>query len=401
MPSNFAWVDFAEDDRQRMMEILHLFRDREIREELGVGTVRDAFSDILFPGTSTLHTRVKYMLFVPWVFIKLERSKTSSEKIAEYSRWDEIRLVKSLLGEGETDGVIGRVAKESLKILPSMMYWSGLGKWGIRLFDGTLYQYFRSLDNFYTQKDKVVKSDDNELISKMVNNWDPHLPSYPKNFPHGVKLQLELKEAEYLQHRILTSYSSSLLGFLIAKTKRTNVDFVWFHPEYGSFKEEHKRIVTHARNFSDSIYGASLLYNLMLSQKAKMPDKIEEYSYKISQWASLMEGRKREFQKWDLKEFWEIVFLENPRINRRTKQFIDNWIYLIRSIRDLSKLGGNDNARQLIYRREFRIKGNRSRLKNPRMLAQWGGASGAFPIGFRWNIARRIIEDIHKGLRRD
>ncbi|MBA7670354.1 hypothetical protein ES703_78499 [subsurface metagenome] len=401
MPSSFAWVDFAEDDRQRMMEILHLFRDKEIREELGVGTVRDAFSDILFPGTSTLHTRVKYMLFIPWIFIKLEGSKTSSEKIAEYSRWYEIRLVKVLLEERETDGVIGKVAKDSLKILPSIMYWSGLGKWGIRIFDGTLYQYFRALDNFYTQKEKVVKSDDNELIAKMANNWDPHLPSYPKNFPDGATLQLKRKEATYLQHRILTSCSSSLLGYLMAKTKRTNVDFVWFHQEYGSFNEEHKRIVTHARNFSDSIYGASLLYNLMLSQEANMTDRIDEYSDKISQWSSLMKDRKREFQKWDLKEFWETVFLENPRINRLTKRFIENWIYLIRSIRDLSKLGGNDSARQLIYKREVRIKGNRSRLKNPRMLAQWGGASGAFPIGFRWKIARKIIEDIHKGLRRD
>jgi len=88
MPSTFSWVDFAEDDRQRIMEILHLFRDKEIREELGVGTVRDALSDILFSGTSTLHTRVKYMLLIPCIFIKLERSKTSSAKIAEYSRWD-------------------------------------------------------------------------------------------------------------------------------------------------------------------------------------------------------------------------------------------------------------------------------------------------------------------------
>jgi len=78
MPSSFKWVDFAEDDRQKMMEILHLFGEKEIREELGIGTVRDAFSDILFPGTSTLHTRAKYMLFVPWIFMKHERKQTHS-----------------------------------------------------------------------------------------------------------------------------------------------------------------------------------------------------------------------------------------------------------------------------------------------------------------------------------
>ena len=54
MSSSLNWVDFAEEDRQRIKEVLYLFRDKEIVEELGIGTVRDAFSDIFFPGTSTL-----------------------------------------------------------------------------------------------------------------------------------------------------------------------------------------------------------------------------------------------------------------------------------------------------------------------------------------------------------
>jgi len=172
MPSSFNWVDFAEDDRRRMMEILHLFHEKEIREELGIGTVRDAFSDILFPGTSTLHTRAKYFLFIPWIFMKHEGKKTSSDKIEEYSRYDEISLIRALINSGEDDGVIGKVAGSKLKILPSYMYWSGLGIWGIRRFDGTLYQYFRSLDSFYFYKKNIVKSDDKEIISNIPFNWD-------------------------------------------------------------------------------------------------------------------------------------------------------------------------------------------------------------------------------------
>ena len=399
MSSLFSWVDFSEDDRHRMMEILHLFRDREIREELGVGTVRDAFSEILFPGTSTLHTRAKYMLFIPWIFLKLEGNKTSSKKMEENSRWYEIRLIKSLLDAKESEGVIGRVAKDTLKILPSTMYWSGLGRWDIRRYEGTKYQYFKSLDHFYVSQKKSIKSGYSEFLSQIGHNWDPHIVPFPKDFPNNTKLNLNQKEAEYLHHRISTSCSDSLLAFLVNKTKPVDADFIWFHPEFGSFREEHKKIINHARNFSDTFYGASLLYNLMLAQKANMEEKISEYSDKIGDWILLMENRSNEIRAWDLKEFWNIVYSENSRINRLTYRFIEKWIELVRSYSDLSKLANDEKARLLIYRRELRLKGKRSRLKNPRMLAQWLGASGAFAFSFRWQIARRIIRDIYQGMR--
>ena len=156
MASSFSWVDFAEDDRRKMMEILHLFHDKDIREELGVGTVRDAFSDMMFPGTSTLNTRAKYMLFIPWIFLYLERNHTKSGEIEEKSRAYEIALIRALLNAGEDDGVIGQIARDRLKILPSYMYWSGLGVWGIRRFEGSNYQYFHSLDSFYARRKSMV-----------------------------------------------------------------------------------------------------------------------------------------------------------------------------------------------------------------------------------------------------
>ena len=66
---------------------------------------------------------------------------------------------------------------------------------------------------------------------------------------------------------------------------------------------------------------------------------------------------------------------------------------------NLSKLSIDEKARQLIYQREVRIKGNRSRLKNPRMLAQWSGASGASAFDFRWHIAKRIVDDVYLGIK--
>jgi hypothetical protein len=73
VPSSFGWVDLTEKDRREMIDIISMFKERETRDELGVGTVRDAFSNYFFPGTSTIQTRARYMLFVPWIYSGLEK----------------------------------------------------------------------------------------------------------------------------------------------------------------------------------------------------------------------------------------------------------------------------------------------------------------------------------------
>jgi len=399
MPSSFNWVDFAEDDYRRMMEILHLFHEKEIREELGIGTVRDAFSDILFPGTSTLHTRAKYFLLIPWIFLRHEEKRTPSDKIEEYSRNDEISLIRALIRSGEDDGVIGKVAGSKLKILPSYMYWSGLGIWGIHRFDGTLYQYFRSLDRFYFYKKNIVNSDDKEIISNIPFNWDQNLPPRPDYFPENANLSLSHQEADYLRERILTNCRESLLAFLVDKTEATDVDYIWRHPQYAEFSEKHKTQIQHAKNFSLVMNGASLLYNLMLSEKRNNEEWTSKYQNKISSWVSDIQNQMSQILNWNINEFWRIVFEQNRNIHFMTRRFIENWIDFVRDGQNLDRLQENDHARHLITRREAQIKGKRSRLKNPRMLEQWLGESGANPLDFRWRVARRLISDILSGLK--
>jgi len=53
MASVFAWLD-TDDEQQRMRVLIDLFKDEGTVDELGIGTIRDAFSSALFPGTSNL-----------------------------------------------------------------------------------------------------------------------------------------------------------------------------------------------------------------------------------------------------------------------------------------------------------------------------------------------------------
>jgi uncharacterized protein DUF6361 len=68
MMSAFVWLDYSERERRKMLDVVDLFREHDTRDELGVGSVRDAFADMLFPGTSTIMTRARYFLLVPWAY---------------------------------------------------------------------------------------------------------------------------------------------------------------------------------------------------------------------------------------------------------------------------------------------------------------------------------------------
>jgi hypothetical protein len=56
MPSTFSWLDYSEHDRRRALDVIDQFREQETRDELGIGVIRDAFSDLFFPGTGTVQT---------------------------------------------------------------------------------------------------------------------------------------------------------------------------------------------------------------------------------------------------------------------------------------------------------------------------------------------------------
>ena len=76
--SAFVWLDYSERERRKMLDVVDLFREHDTRDELGIGSVRDAFADLFFPGTSTIMTRARYFLLVAWTYQRLEKSRISS-----------------------------------------------------------------------------------------------------------------------------------------------------------------------------------------------------------------------------------------------------------------------------------------------------------------------------------
>ena len=48
-PAVIAWLDYSQADQRRAREIVAMFSQAESRDELGLGQIRDALSDTLFP----------------------------------------------------------------------------------------------------------------------------------------------------------------------------------------------------------------------------------------------------------------------------------------------------------------------------------------------------------------
>jgi hypothetical protein len=414
--STFTWLDTSEQERRRILDMITLFRDKETRDELGIGAVRDAFADLFFPGTSTIQTRARYFLFIPWIYLNLEAKQIPSHAIAIKARTKEVELMHTLLKSGSTDGLIGRLAKARLKRLPSAIYWQGVAAWGIRLFPGAQSVYHHSLDGFYKANRQIKQlrhenqgddGDMGELQLRGRHNWRPGVKALcPVNFPTEATFDLTAEEADYLRECIVGSQSGSLLAFLITETNgMSRVAAPWQHPDWARLAPHLQDYLTHARYFSLLIHGAALLYNLMLAEQAcrtlsvERQSQVDEYRQRLVKWVAEMDSFQVELARWDWQyHFWEIVSLGNPRVTWLTQQFINSWLVL--ALNDPAAVADSRPARELIRQRERRLKGKLSRLDNTRSLELWNGAAGTGRLDYRWSVAQTLVFDILEGLQR-
>ena len=136
-PAVLAWLDYSEADQRRARDIVAMFSQSESRDELGLGQIRDALSDTLFPGTSVLLTRARYLLFVPWLYREGARRGRQGSQLSSWVDRQERLLIGALRNGGDSAGLIGGVVGERVQNLPSTIYWNSLRRFGILRHDGT------------------------------------------------------------------------------------------------------------------------------------------------------------------------------------------------------------------------------------------------------------------------
>jgi hypothetical protein len=397
MPAQLTWLDHDSSERDRMNRVLALFQERSTVDEMGLGGIRDSIADLLFPGTSTIQTRLRYFLFVPWIYRRLEQNNTPSSQMAAKARQMELRLVVPLLSEEEF-GIFGRRAGGELKRLPSGVYWGGLGIWGIRTFTGSQDQYHRAADEIYRRRRFGARMEDDESgRDRTLRTWHAALPPEPPDFPDTATIQVTHEEAAFLLDRIRTSHDESFLRVLASLPAVPDADFPWQLADAQGSSTEHQRLLHHARMFSDVRQGSAVLYNLMLAELARNPELEDVHTRGLSEWAEKLD---MDFvRSWSLDEFWNVASHPSHRITPTTRDFLSRWLAEVQ--RDPHSISSRPAARELVRRREMMLKGGHSRFSNLRTREEWSGHAGTGRIDYRWFQIVRLLNDLQDGLRRD
>ena len=235
----------------------------------------------------------------------------------------------------DVNGVIGREAGKAVQRMPSSIYWAGLRRWNILIFEGSLAQYLRSLDRFYDSSKShrsMLETDAEKRPEPM--NWHPHLPSPPEGFPEGASLMLDSREAAYLRERILNTCSGTLLAYLVDRGERWKwTDFIWFHDLAAEFPNGISHGLAHARLFSEVMHGAARLYNVMLAEAQGREELTEKHRAAFGEWAEERHAQAQRLVTWDLRDFWTLVSASGARVTAPTRTFVTDWIERVRGSR--------------------------------------------------------------------
>ena len=252
MPSTLSWLDYSEHDRRQVLDVVDLFREHDTRDELGIGVVRDAFADIFFPGTSTIQTRAKYFLFIPWIYRRIEERHTPAGEFEPRARQEETRLIQALVRSDDQDGIIGKFARGALLRFPSEIYWQGLRRWGIFLPEASRDYYIRTIEATYRSGARHEYGDDgSEPTDSRIRTWHTGLPPIPPEFPQGANFKLTPKEAEYLRDRILSHATRTLLAYLVERDEHFDHEqSLWQVQSLGDLPPYILEQLHHAESFS-------------------------------------------------------------------------------------------------------------------------------------------------------
>jgi hypothetical protein len=193
----------------------------------GAAGVRD---DRFFPGTSVLHTRLRYALLIPWIYQSLRDKRPAPRDFARAYVEMEHDLTGRLKSDehgGEPDGVIGgEVYPRSISQPPAYVYWTALTKWGLigSRPDRRPWSRADMAKLLSASRSRSLHDDDGKPFDTIP--WPiPELADYPQGWEGSGKLTLALSKPErrFLAAKLravrspLDPNEASLLAKLVGK----------------------------------------------------------------------------------------------------------------------------------------------------------------------------------------
>lgn len=201
--NGFGWT-YLSRDALRRAEAQLAGEGAGVRDEIGFLLIHQRYADRFFPGTSVLHTRLRYVLFVPWMYEDLRRGPTI-RSVARAVEQAEVDIAGRLKGLGSGAGVIGgQKHPEPTSQPPSVVYWTALGAWGLLRPRANGRPPSRARVHAALQAEKRGMTDDDGLPLREAEFPFISLPRPPEEWQAREDLDFELtpKEAEFLSARL-------------------------------------------------------------------------------------------------------------------------------------------------------------------------------------------------------
>lgn len=412
--SAIAWLDYREEDAQRVRELLRSFEEKGTLDSIGIGTVRDTIADLLFPGLSTLHTRARYFFFIPWLYGALEadaeRRPGLRARMPAAAREREVLLMSALEAGGEAGGgVIGIQRRERVRVLPRDIYWGGLRRLGFLLFQGPSRAYLERIARGSQPARRRAYSDDGDIVAGSPGHaWRPGIPPAPDGFLEAVDFGLKPSEAAYMVERVTESAPDSLFSNLLRlKPSAAEALAPWELPELGSIDAAPRVVLDHAELFSHAIFGAQVIYNELLVRALRGDgralerddgsDVVTDVRTAREEWLDVMERNEQRLRSWDRDSFWALVREANPRVPLQTRAFVDQWMR--HALADPEKALDSPATHRLVRERERSLKGPLARLASQRAREVGEPPFGMEPLNYRWRgVGQQVIADVCAGL---
>lgn len=385
-----GWIDFSKDERNKVLNVIHLLDEPGAVDELGIGAIRDAFADYFFPGTSTVQTRAKYFLIVPYVLFEAGNGKYGSDINTILRRIDsEERNCRDILIKTSNDGVIGSLVPKSWVLrTPSNIYWNGIKRIGIFKEDLSVKEYIhqsiiqRNLKQTkaYGNRDKDAEENEKDDVDAgditSIQFWSLG-DTYHSDWRDNLSIELLPGEAAFLRTQIITTQRNSLFAFVL----KNNIELDKYS-SFGALAEDIKESVDEelrymmglANDFNNLVSIITTRYNLIVSGGNN--------EYAQENWELYSKDLKRRSEV-DLKAIFHKLDIRNLKLKT----------FLIR-VQDAIRDDDIEAVDNLIVKREIALKGPK-RAKTNRVgefkSQNWIGIDR---LDYRYTPAKRIIRDI-------
>lgn len=389
-----GWIDFSKSERSKVLSVLDMLSEAGTLDELGIAPVRDGFANIFFPGTSTIQTRAKYFMIVPYALKDLEYSGESNPNRI-LRAFDEVERhcgERFLANGNDTDGIIGSRSLGQgkwVKRTPADIYWAGLRNYGI--FTGgtlSLTEYVRAMCALKNQKTTLTKlgnrndnAEENESDDKdagelfQMQFWK--IPTYEQDWEDNLDIKLTEDEGDFLKRQITLTYPDSMMAYIL-KNNMVEVfepeSFLQLDSLIHLFPKQIQDDYRLASSFSMFLYVIRTVYNIIVSE-GKNPDA-------NSEWKEL-EPYLDEYAEVDL----ESIF---GRLQIHSNVFLCRFL---QKEQELMVVGDLEGMKTEIRRRERELKQNRAKTMHPGEFdpCTWYGGGA---LDYRFGNAKVIMKDI-------